>query len=257
MKQRINDLDGAYSVGQLAKAAGLSVRSLHHYDHIGLLSPQRNYANGYRVYGRSEALRLQEILLWRDAGMALAEIAALLKQPQDRVERLSAHRARLMAQAQALQAQLAALDQTIAHLKGDKAMTIDALYSAFAPEKQAEYEDWLVDTYGSEMAAAVAKARTAEPRAFTTAQADAVRDIERALVQAMVGDQTGAALDPLMARHRAWVAEMWGCECAPDAYGRLADIYLGHPDFIARFEALAPGFSQWLTRQMRLYAARA
>ena len=67
------------SIGELARAAGVSVRALHHYDAIGLLSPARTAENGYRVRIRGDALRLQEILFYRAAGLPLAEIAALLE----------------------------------------------------------------------------------------------------------------------------------------------------------------------------------
>jgi hypothetical protein len=65
-----------------------------------------------------------------------------------------------------------------------------------------------------------------------------------------------AALDLVLARHRDWVGVMWNRPCLPDAYAGLADLYLSHPDFRARYEALAPGFTDYLAAAMKAHAAR-
>ncbi len=83
MKTRIEE----YSVGQLARFAGVSVRTLHHYDDVGLLKPAHVGANGYRLYRRAELLRLQEIMFYRDVGMLLDDVGRLLDGPENAVER--------------------------------------------------------------------------------------------------------------------------------------------------------------------------
>ena len=64
------------------------------------------------------------------------------------------------------------------------------------------------------------------------------------------------SLDPLLKRHRAWVAAMWDRPCPPDAYSGLADLHLSHPDFIKRYEAIAEGFSDYHADAMKAYALR-
>src|SRR3546814_1303554 len=84
------------TVRQVARAAGISVRTLHHYDAIGLLKPGHVGANGYRYYGKEELLRLQQILFYRELGLPLAEIAAVLDDPAfDPLAALREHRAAL------------------------------------------------------------------------------------------------------------------------------------------------------------------
>lgn len=242
-----------YTVGALARASGVSVRTLHHYDALGLLVPARVGENGYRLYGRAEALRLQEILFYRSAGLPLAEIGALLA-GGDPVQRLEAHRDRL---ARALGAQakmLATLDRTLQELKGADPMTLETLYTPFDPETQADHEAWLVETYGEDMARAIAasKAHLASVPVGMEGRMEALREIEAALVAAY---ENGAAPETAeLGAHRAWVAEMWGRPCPPEAHAGLAEMYLAHPDFIARFEALSPGFSQWLPAAMKAAA---
>ncbi len=245
-----------YTIGELANASGVSVRTLHHYDALGLLKPASVAENGYRNYGRAEALRLQEILFYRDLGMPLAEIAAVLRTGQS-LDRLVAHRARLDREADRLAEVLATLDATIAHLKGEHEMTLDALYTPFGPEKQAAYEEWLIDTYGGDLAEQIAQAREAVTAAGGAEPGmEALRGIEADLVAAFEGGAVAGARDvrPLLNAHRDWVASMWGRDCDLAAYAGLAELYASHPDFIARYEALAPGFSVWLPEAMRAYA---
>ena len=88
------------TVKQVAKVSGVSVRTLHHYDEIGLLKPAHTGRNRYRYYGEEELLRLQQILLHRELGMPLGEIAAILDAPGfDRLATLQQQRERLEAEA--------------------------------------------------------------------------------------------------------------------------------------------------------------
>ena len=67
-----------YTVSEVAAMAGVSVRTMHHYHEVGLLRPAHVGENSYRYYGREELLRLQRILIHRELGLPLAEIAAIL-----------------------------------------------------------------------------------------------------------------------------------------------------------------------------------
>lgn len=250
MENRIEE----YTVGELARASGVSVRMLHHYDAIGLLKPAHVAANGYRIYRRSEALRLQEILFYRATGMQLRDIKALMngKEP---LQRLVQHREKLI-QAMTEQAgMIATLDRTIAHLQGDDPMTIEELYKPFSAKQQAEYEEWLIETYGEDMANAIAKSRNHRESLSDSkinAQNDKLKDIETQLVAAYEAGTDPQDAD--LAAHQNWVGEMWGQTCEADAYAKLSEMYLAHPDFIARYERLSQGFSQWLSTAMQAWS---
>src|SRR5947209_6467723 len=89
-----------FTVSEVAKLSGVSVRTLHHYDEIGLLKPACVGENGYRYYGKAELERLQQILFHRELGFPLEEVRRVLDAPDfDRGAALRAHRGRLMAQA--------------------------------------------------------------------------------------------------------------------------------------------------------------
>ncbi len=71
----------AMKVGELAKRTGVSVRALHHYDQIGLLSPSHRTEAGYRLYEASDIVRLQQIKSLQQLGFSLEEIRDCLEQP--------------------------------------------------------------------------------------------------------------------------------------------------------------------------------
>jgi DNA-binding transcriptional MerR regulator len=254
-----------HTVKQLARASGVSVRTLHYYDEIGLLRPARTGANGYRYYGPEELLRLQQILLHRELGLPLEAIGALLNQEGSRIERLQEHRQQLLKRADHYRDLIATVDRTIAALKGDQPVNTSNLYRGFTPEKQAEYEDFIVDRYGKNEAGRQALRKDIDR---SRAQVEGFTDPELAQRMASLAEVEAAlaghcqnktaagdpALDVLLGRHRAWVAEMWGKPCTASAYAGLADLYESHPDFRARYEQLAPGFADYLPAAMRAYS---
>ncbi|EKF17432.1 MerR family transcriptional regulator [Nitratireductor pacificus] len=252
-----------WTVNSLAALAGITVRALHHYDEIGLLKPARVGENRYRYYGEEELLRLQQILLHRRLGIPLSEIGALLDAPGfDRLPALKEQRRRLDAEAKRYRQLVRTIDRTIAALEGDRAMKHEDLYRGIVPsEKQAEYEDWLIDRFGApmreEIDASRAKAAGAGPEGMQESMR-ALAEIEGALVGAMREGVVpeARALDALIERHRAWVADAWTKPCTPQAYAGLADLYEGHADFVARFETLGKGFARWLPAAMRAWARR-
>ena len=250
------------TVKQLAAISGVTVRTLHHYDEIGLLVPAHVGANGYRYYGRTEMLRLQRILFHRELGVPLGEIAALLDlEGEDQVGVLMRHREKLEAERQRFGVLIETIDRTVADLKGETKMSNADLYKGFSAEKQAGYEAWLVERYGEAMKADVDRARKARSRMSEAEQAAVMaelKDIEAALAEGMRRgiDPMSEPVDRLIRRHRDWVAAAWDKPCSPDAYAGLADLYLSHPDFVQRYETIAPGFAVWLTDAMKAHAVR-
>ena len=250
------------TVKQLAMLSGVTVRTLHHYDEIGLLKPAHVGDNGYRYYGRAEALRLQRILFHRELGVPLAEIGGLLEMEEgDQIGVLLRHREKLSAERDRFAELIATIDRTVRQLKGEDEMSNAELYKGFSAEKQADYEAWLIERYGEPMREDIEQSRKvydATSESDRAALMSELQTLETALADAMrngVGPEA-AALTGLLSRHRSWVATMWGKACSLEAYAGLADLYLSHPDFEARYESIEPGFTRWLTDAMKAYAVR-
>lgn len=252
-----------YTVKQLARLSGVSVRTLHHYDEIGLLKPAFIGENRYRYYGRGELLHLQDILFHRELGVPLQEIAGLLAHDgRDRVQILVEHREKLAQRVERSRQLLQTIDRTIAELSGDGTVKDKDIYKGFAPEKQAEYEEWLVERFGGAMRERIEGSKAAFSALGQDGMAARLTEGEaaaRALAEAFKAGALAedSANDPLLARHHNWIAGMWNRSCSPEAYAGLADLYLEHPDFRANFEKNGAGFTDWLTSAMKAYAARA
>lgn len=250
------------TVKQVARISGVSVRALHHYDEIGLLKPAHTGPNRYRYYGREELLRLQQILIHRELGIPLAQIAAIIDAPDfDRLAALAEQRDRLDAEAKRYAQLVRTIDRTIASLKGDRVMRNAELYKGISPAKQAEYEKWLIDKYGGDMPSRIAASRkyaSLTPEQVAQMQQE-LHDLEQALADGLRSgvDASSEVLDTLLVRHRDWVGQMWDRPCTFEAYAGLADLYLSHPDFVARYEQIEPGFAEYLAAAMKAYAKRA
>jgi DNA-binding transcriptional MerR regulator len=254
------------TVKQLAAISGVTVRTLHHYDEIGLLKPASVGANGYRYYGRQELLRLQRILFHRELGVPLDAIAELLVlDGENQIGVLQQHRVKLEAERERYGVLIETIDRTIADLQGEQIVANADLYKGFSPEKQAGYEAWLIERYGEPMRAGIESSKAiqkkmpvAERQAFWETQGKELHEVEEALAGAMRNgvDAGSKAVELLIARHRAWVAAMWGRPCSPESYSGLADLYLAHPDFVARYESIERGFTEYLTTAMKQHATR-
>jgi DNA-binding transcriptional MerR regulator len=251
-----------YTVSEVAKVSGVSIRALHHYDEIGLLKPGHVGENGYRYYGRDELLRLQQVLFHRELGLPLEEIRQVLDDPGfDRVAALRAHRVRLMAEAKRYRDLVATLDATLAELEGETDVEEQAMFKGFDPETQSQHEAWLVERYGDQMQARIDEAN-AQFKEWTQTDFDRVQmefaALEDELAQAMAqGLPAGSeVVRSITRRLHAWIARSWNREVTAKAFSGLADLYEAAPDFRARYEARATGLTEYLAAAVRAFAER-
>jgi MerR family transcriptional regulator, thiopeptide resistance regulator len=249
-----------HAVKQLAAVSGISVRTPQHFHHIGLLRPACIGASGYRYYGPEELHRL--ILLHRELGMLLQDFARLLDTPGfDRIAALRGQRQLLAERLQRCQTLLATIDLTLTHLQEHSAMTDTDLCEGLSPAKQAEYEQWLIQRKGSAMRARIHHSKRQLSKLSPTERAgrqQQLADIEAALADCCrqrLGFDAPAVTAEL-ARHRNCVASRWDRPFRPQAYAALADLYLAHPDFRARYEGLQAGLTDYLAGAMKACAAR-
>src|SRR5512145_238650 len=118
-----------FTVKQLSKLAGVTPRTLHHYDDIGLLKPSRIGDNGYRYYGEEALLRLQQILFYRELDFPLEDIRKIMgRRDFDVLGALQSHKEALGRQVERLNRLLNTVDNTINHLKGKKIMNEKSLF---------------------------------------------------------------------------------------------------------------------------------
>lgn len=139
-----------YTIQKLAFLSGITVRTLHFYDEIGLLKPAYVGENGYRYYQEKQLLLLQQILFFREIGFELKEIKKILcKSDFDKQKTLHSHKKVLQKKVERLTQLMQTIDTTLNYLEGKNIMTEKQIFHGFDKEKQAKYEKQLVERFGT------------------------------------------------------------------------------------------------------------
>jgi len=235
------------TVGELSRLTGITVRALHHYDEIGLVRPSQRSAAGYRLYDDDDVLRLQQVLVLRELGLALEEIAAALD-TNDRASLLRRHRAALVEKRGQLDAMLAAVDAALAVMEERRVMTNDEMKKMFDGFDPARYEDEAKQRWGDTTAYAESARRT---KSYGKAEweeikreADAIYGKLAALMRA--GTPAGdPAVQAAVAEHRAHITR-WFYPCSEEIHRGLGEMYVADPRFTANLDKIATGFAQFL-----------
>lgn len=236
-----------YTVKQLADIAGVSVRTLHYYDQIGLLRAARAGANGYRCYDEAAVLRLQQILLYRELGLELAQIKAALDSPGfDLTAALRAHRRALAARISQLQNLISTVDSTLRHVTGEINMSGKQLFAAFSDEQQKQYEREARLQYGPDI---VNESRR-RWNSYTKAQRQAIMDEGSRIYSAIVA-ALEAGLPPsddtVQAALVRWHNHIrYFYEPTLEILRGLGDLYNDSPDFAASFAAMHPELAAYM-----------
>jgi DNA-binding transcriptional MerR regulator len=242
-----------YTVKQLANAAGVSSRTLHFYDQIGLLKPDAYGENGYRYYGETALLRLQQILFFRELDFSLAEIKATIDRPGfDILQALRAHRETLQERMGRLSRLIETVDRTILHVKGDLKMAEREFYQGFSEEKQKEYEEEIRQRYGDkELQQSQQRWGSYGPQQKQEIQEEFDR-IVKELHEHMGEGHDSPGVQALIRRLHAWVGNFY--DCTLEVFEGLGQMYNEHPDFRVMYEMkYGPGMSEFLEKAIVYY----
>lgn len=220
-----------WKVGQLAKRTGISVRTLHHYDQIGLLTPSHRTESGHRLYDRDDVVRLQQIVMLRQLGFALGEIGAALRRADTALPQLiDLHLGRLRQQIERERRLYARLEQMSAWLRAGREVSIDefltmieemTMFEKYMTEEQLETIRKRGETVGAERIQQVQEEWPrlieevrAEMQKGTDVQSPRVQELARrwmSLVNEFTGGDAGIATSVAnMYRHEPGAAERFG-----------------------------------------------
>jgi len=223
----------AYTVAKMAEISGVSVRTLHWYDEVGLLRPAYHGPNGYRYYEEEQLLLLQQILFFRELGFELKQIRKVLGRSDfDKMAALSSHRKILVKNLENARKLIKTIDNTIEHLKGTKKMKEKDLFSGFSKKQQAEYEKQIIERFGAQGKAHIEESKRRAAK-WTEGDMEAVKREFSAICHELVRLMEKGAVPSAkevqaeVAKHFAWLSKFW----TPDK-----ESYAGHGKFIAESE---------------------
>ena len=249
----------SYSVGEVARVSGVTVRTLHHYDEIGLLRPSGRSEAGYRRYDNLDLERLQQILLYRALGFGLDEVAAILDDPRvDRLEHLRRQHRLLTERIDRLQLMKAAVELTLEAQQMGISLTPEERFEVFGGFDPAEHEQEAQERWGETDAYRESARRTSR---YTKADWQRImaegKDIEARLAAALVAGvaaDSATAMDLAEEHHRHIAGAYY--DCPPQLHRSLADMYVEDPGFTAHYEAVAPGLAAYVRDAIHANADR-
>lgn len=241
-----------FTVKQLSQLAGVTPRTLHHYDDIGLLKPSRVGENGYRYYGEEAVLRLQQILFYRELGIPLDDIKKIMgRRDFDVVGALYSHKEALQKQVTRLNRLISTVDNTIDYLKGNLKMSNKQLFEAFSEEQQAEYEKEIMQKYDP----ATVKASVKKWKEYTSAEKQRIGEEGNAVYQDILAAMPKGAASPDaqagVERWRKHIEYFW----VPDDNQLigLANLYNEDSRFKANFDKIDPRLAEFMREAVRIY----
>ncbi|MFD4952115.1 MerR family transcriptional regulator [Streptomyces sp. NPDC058451] len=239
----------SYSVGQVAGFAGVTVRTLHHYDDIGLLVPGERSHAGHRRYGDADLDRLQQILFYRELGFPLEEVAALLDDPEaDPAAHLRRRHELLTARIEKLKEMAAAVEHAMEARRMGIDLTPEERFEVFGDHDPERYADEVGQRWGGTEAYRQSQRRTAsytkEDWKRLTEEQDAIHRRMAELLDAGTPARSEAAMDVAEA-HRRFISGSY-YDCGHEMHSCLARMHVADPRFTATYEKIRPGLAAYL-----------
>jgi DNA-binding transcriptional MerR regulator len=248
-----------YQVKDVARITGVSVRTLHHYDAIGLLVPSGRTSAGYRLCTEADLLRLQQVLIGRELGLCLEDIRKSLDDPRfDRKTTLLAQRERLRDRATQTEAMIHAIERALAALDGGRSKGEIHMADLFTGFNPAQYEEEAQQRWGTTDAFGESQKRTArytadDWKALQSEQA-AIYDAANAALNAGTPASSTEAMD-IAERHRLSI-DRWFYPCSHEMHRGLASMYESDERFRQSIDRHGTGLAAFLATAIRANAER-
>lgn len=248
----------SYQVKEVAEIARVSVRTLHHYDSIGLLVPSGRSDAGYRLYDDDDLLRLQQILIGRELGLTLEAIGRSLDDPTfDRRQALLAQRQQLERRVEETAEMIRAVDRALAVIDGrERNANMNELFDAFdAAQHEAEAER----RWGQTEAFAESKRRTAGygPEDWKRCGAEQAAIMSDAFALLSAGERPDSAAAMAVAERHRLAIDRWFYPCSVAMHRGLSELYENDPRFAANIDRSGAGLTAFLIAAIRANCARA
>jgi DNA-binding transcriptional MerR regulator len=245
----------AYTVKQLAKLAGISVRTLHYYDEIGLLKPSAVGANGYRYYGDVALLQLQQILFYRELDLSLQEIKLIVTSPDfDVMAALQTHKLALGKRVERLNRLIDTVDNTINHLKGKTEMSKKQLFGAFTEEEEKKFSAEAEQMYDP----VIVRASQKKWKSYSKEQKQRIGEEGNAAYKAIAASiPFGPESPQAQAGVELWRKHMdyfWTPNM--EQLTGLTELYNSDPRFMANFDKIDPRLAEFMREAVKVYVKR-
>lgn len=242
-----------YTVHGLAKLAGISARTLHYYDEIGLLKPIRLADNGYREYGEIELLRLQQILFFRELDFPLQEIKQILDSPDFlMVAALRDHKKMIRLKQKRLEGLIQTIDKTIKRMSKQQSMNDEELYDAFKDEDVKQYQAEAKDRWGNTDAYKTSMAKVFK---MTKVEMDELKKkgIEHTKKLAAVMDRPVSSKEVQDLIAESYKGVNFFYDCPIEIFRNMGQMYVDDPRFTKYYDQHRPGLAVFVRDAIEYY----
>ena len=238
-----------YSVSEVSKLARVTVRTLHHYDEIGLLKPSSRSEKGYRQYSDADLQRLQQILLFRQLGFALEAIQRMIDEPKaDRRAALLTQRELLYGHIKETEGVLRAIENAITLLDGGKQMDANKMFDGFDEFDHSKHEKEAQERWGHTEAYKESQRRvknySKDDWARIKNEAESFNQ-QMAAVMKSGKPASDPAATAIAEQHRQHI-DRWFYPCSHKMHTALGEMYVQDPRFAENYEKVAPGLAQYM-----------
>jgi len=247
------------TVAKLAKLSGISTRTLRYYDAQGLLHPARVTTAGYRIYGEKEIDLLQAILFYRELGFALADIKAIITDPNfNREAALLGHLEELRQRRERLDELICNVQVSLATMRGDAIMNDNEKFRGFVKglidENEQKYGAEVREKYGDD-AVDKSNAKLAGITQEQYEHSERLRqEFEETLLQAFnSGDPAGEFAKRACELHKQWLCVYYP-DYSAEYHMALGEMYVADERFRANYDKLAPNCTEFLRDAINAYA---
>ncbi|WP_020524056.1 MerR family transcriptional regulator [Catelliglobosispora koreensis] len=239
----------SYQIGKVADLAGVTVRTLYHYDEIGLLSPSERTSTGYRRYDEADLERLQQIRYYRELGFSLEEIAEILDEPgADAAAHLRRQHELLSERKARLEKMINAVEFAMEAQKVGIKLTPQERFEVFGDFDPDQYDAEAQERWGGTDAYKESARRTSQytKEDWQKMKAENEEWGRRivAIMDAGLASDSPEAME-LAEEHRQSISR-WFYECSYEIQTGLAEMYLADERFMATYEAIKPGLTVFL-----------
>ncbi len=248
-----------YSAKGLSKLAGVSVRTLHHYDEIGLLKPAIRTESKYRLYGENELIKLQQILFYKELDFPLKEIIEILNGPDfDLIKAFESHRQALESKKENINVMLNTIEKTISNLKGKKMITNEELFEGFAAEDVTPIRNEAIKKYGVEQVESSENSLKKLSKEQFAQLKKEQQEIGKNLFDLSHMSPESELVQLEIARHYKNIRKFWGTDGMQDTqwkqYKGLGELYMADERFSTVDGSPQPEFVKFLSRAMTHFA---
>ncbi|OMD68293.1 MerR family transcriptional regulator [Paenibacillus odorifer] len=246
---------------KLAELAGISTRTLRYYDEFGILKPARINSSGYRIYGRTEVDLLQQILFYRELGLSLERIKAIMTEPSfDGAKALREHHDKLLEKRQQLDLLIANVEKTLAQKEGRITMSDTEKFEGFkqklVDDNEKKYGQEIREKYGDD----TINQSNQKLKGMTEEQYAAIQQLEEemfeTLLQAMEhGDPASELAQKSADLHREWLSFYWN-SYSKEAHAGVAQLYVDDERFTEYYDKRRPGLAAFLRDAVHVYTGK-